>query len=55
MFKKGFIFTLILMLLVSVGCSSKDTKKLAEIQKKLATAISLEKDLMPVFWRSLWH
>jgi len=39
-------------MIFNLGCSSKETEKLAETQKKLATAISLEKDLMPVFQRS---
>ncbi|MFH1252311.1 MAG: hypothetical protein V1715_14595 [bacterium] len=52
MSRQLFIFALIFTIIASVGCSSKDTEKLAETQKKLATVISLEKDLMPVFKRS---
>lgn len=52
MFKYFSLFILGIMLIINAGCSNKDTEKLAETQKILATAVSLEKDIMPIFKRS---
>jgi len=52
MTRQFFIFVLLFMIISGIRCTSKDTKKLSETQKKLATVISLEKDIMPIFQHS---
>ena len=43
---------MVLMVIITQKCSTDSSKKLAETQKKLATAVSLKKDIMPIFKRS---
>ena len=52
MTRQFYIFVLLFIIISIIGCSNEDTKKLSETQKKLATVISLEKDIMPIFKRS---
>ncbi|MBN2601278.1 MAG: hypothetical protein JXR87_04745, partial [Candidatus Marinimicrobia bacterium] len=49
MHKFWIIFLMVLTVVLVQKCSNDSSKKLAETQKKLATVISLEKDIMPIF------
>ncbi len=44
--------TFVLLSILIIGCSKKGTQELAKIQKEMATVISFQNDILPVFQRS---